>query len=140
MSDQDPLGTDANSATQLLEELRSRAETLERRLSEMQQQAGARLIRAELKAEAIRVGIVDPDGLKLIDISALKLNEDGEFESAAKLISEFKQAKPWLFEAHRSSSSGSVAPRSSPPRQKLATEMTESEWRHARSVLLGRRS
>lgn len=132
---------DSNSdATDLLQELRSRAEVLERRLTEVQQQAEARLIRAELKAEAIRAGIVDPDGLKLIDVSALKLNESGEFEGAAELISEFKLSKPWLFGSQRSSSSGSIAPPSNPPRQKLATEMTESEWRHARSMLLGRRS
>ncbi len=123
-----------------LEELRSRAELLERRLAEIQQQTEARLIRAELKTEAIRAGIIDPDGLKLIDISALKLNGDGEFEGAAELISEFKNSKPWLFGRQRSSSSGSMAPPSSPPRQKLATEMTESEWRHARGLLIGRRS
>lgn len=128
-----------SDATDLLQELRSRAELLERRLTEVQQQAEARLIRAELKVEAIRAGIVDPDGLKLIDITALKLNDSGEFEGAAELISGLKQAKPWLFGGHRSSSSGSMAPPSSPPRQKLATEMTESEWRHARSILLGRR-
>lgn len=126
--------------TELLEEFRSRAELLERRLAEVQQQAEARLIRAELKTEAIRAGIVDPDGLKLIDVSALKLNEDGEFEGAAELISEFKHAKPWLFGGQRSSSSGSMAPPSSPPRQKSATEMTESEWRRARSLLIGRHS
>lgn len=137
MSDQD---TESSNTTGLLEELQSRAEALERRLTEVQQQAEARLIRAELKAEAIRAGIVDPDGLKLIDISALKLNDSGEFEAAAELISEFKQAKPWLFGSQRSSSSGSAAPPSSPPRQKLATEMTESEWRRARNILLGRRA
>lgn len=130
----------AVETTEILEELRSRAELLERRLVEVQRQAEARLIRAELKTEAIRAGIVDPDGLKLIDVSALKFNEDGEFEGATELISEFKRAKPWLFGGQRSSSSGSMAPPSSPPRQKSATEMTESEWRHARSLLIGRRS
>ena len=135
MSEQDP----PHDATELLDELRARAELLERRLAEVQKQTEARVIRAELKAEAMRAGIVDPDGLKLIDTSALQLNENGEFAGAAELISEFKQAKPWLFGGPRSSSSGSMVPPSSPPRQKLATEMTESEWRHARNVLLGRR-
>lgn len=37
-----------------------------------------RLVRAELKAEAVRAGMIDLDGLKLLDISAARLTDAGE--------------------------------------------------------------
>ncbi len=141
MSDK-PAGLSADDATNLLNELRSRAEALERQLAEVQRQTEARIVHAELKAEAIRAGIVDPDGLKLLDISTVKLNKDGEVESAGTLIADLKRAKPWLFGSSSpiSTSSSSAAPPAQAPRQKLAMDMTEDEWRSARAALLKRRS
>lgn len=126
------------NAEDLLIELRTRAEALERELTEVQRKAEQRLIYAELKAEAVRAGIVDPEGLKLLDFSAAKLNESGQVENAASMIAEMKQARPWLFPS-RSSSPAAVAPMAPPPRPKLATEMSVDEWRAARSALLNRR-
>lgn len=127
-------------AAEILVELRSRAEALERQLAEVQRHTEQRIIRAELKAEAVRAGIVDPDGLKLIDSSGVRLNGDGDVEGAVTLIAELKRAKPWLFGNPASSSSSALAPPSTPPRQKLATEMSEDEWRAARTALLKRRT
>jgi hypothetical protein len=95
-------------------------------------------LRAELKAEAVRAGMVDLDGLKLIDLDGLKLGGYGKVEGAGMAMSRLKRTKPWLF-AHPSSSSPAVPPPSTPPRQKLATEMSEDEWRVARAELLKRR-
>ena len=39
--------------------------TLERQLTELQRQTEGRLVRAELKAEAMRAGMIDLDGLRL---------------------------------------------------------------------------
>ncbi len=141
MSDKPALPS-ADDASNLLNELRSRAEVLERQLAEVQRQTESRIVRAELKAEAIRAGIVDPDGLKLLDISAIKLNRDGEVDSAGTLIADFKRAKPWLFgnPPPVSTSSLAVAPPAQPPSQKSAKDMTEEEWRAARAALLKRRS
>ncbi len=132
----------ADDAADVLSELRSRAEALERQLADVQRQTEARIVRAELKAEAIRAGIVDPDGLKLLDTSTVKLNGDGEVESASALIADLKRAKPWLFgtSSPASTSSSAAAPPAQPPRQKLAMDMTEDEWRSARAALLKRRS
>ena len=55
----DETGTD-----ETIEALRQRAETLERELRETVAEAERRLIRAELKAEAVRAGMVDLDGLE----------------------------------------------------------------------------
>jgi hypothetical protein len=120
-----------------LDELRARAELLERQLVEVQLSTDARLIRAELKAEAIRAGMVDLDGLKLIDSSEVKLGADGEVEGAPALMTLLKKAKPWLF-AGVSLSSTAMPPLALASRQKMATEMTDIEYRAAREAILKR--
>ena len=97
----------------------------------------ARLLQAELKAEAIRAGMVDLDGVKLIEPGSLKVNEAGELVDGAGVMRELRAAKPWLFGG--SSSSSAQAPRAEAPRIKKATEMTVEEWRAARAELLRRR-
>ena len=121
-----------------VDELRIRAERLEQKLSELRQQSDTRLIRAEMKAEAIRAGMIDLDGLRLLDLASVKLNELGEVEDAPGVMSRFKKAKPWLFGA-LSSSNPSSAPLAQPPRQKHATEMTNAEYVAARAALLKQR-
>jgi hypothetical protein len=116
--------------------LRNRTEILERQLAEIERVTQARLILAELKAESLKAGMIDLDGVKLVDLSGAKLNDQGEFEQAAELVTELKRNKPWLF--GRSSSSGAVPPVAQPPRQKFATEMTDEEYRTARAALLKR--
>lgn len=120
-------------------ELRARAEALERRLAETEQQACDRVLRAELKVEAVRAGIVDLDGLKLLDLKDVELSPEGEPLNAAQLIAQLRRAKPWLFTG-TSSSSGASPPPAQPPRQKLATEMTDDEYRAARAAILKHQS
>ncbi|HET6183231.1 MAG TPA: hypothetical protein VFA03_06505 [Acetobacteraceae bacterium] len=125
----------------MIAELRSRAEKLEHELAEVRQSAEARIVRAELKAEAVRAGIIDPDGLKLLDLSAAKLDEDGQVANAAALISALKKSKPWLFQSGaRTSSTAASAPPAQQPRPRLATEMSDEEWRAAREAILRRQS
>jgi hypothetical protein len=132
MSENDtPIELDSDPIT----ELRTRAEALEQRLAETEQSARFRLVRAELKVEAVRAGMVDLDGLKLLDLEQVQLNPDGEIENAAQLMAQFRRAKPWLF-GGTSSSSPANAPPAQPQRQKLATEMSEKEYRAARAALL----
>jgi hypothetical protein len=139
MSSSDVQVDDPNSA--VMAELRARADTLERQLTELQRHTEVRLVRAELKAEAVRAGMVDLDGLRLIDIPALKLNERGEVAGAATLMQELRKSKPWLFGATaQSSSSPANPPPASPSKQKLATEMTDAEYRVARAAILKQRS
>jgi hypothetical protein len=116
-------------------ELRARAEALERRLAESEHEARSRLVRAELKVEAIRAGMIDLDGLKLLDLNDVQLNTHSELENASLLMAQFRRAKPWLF-GGASSSSPANAPPAQPPRQKLATEMTDEEYRAARAAFL----
>ena len=65
-SREDPMSED-DPASVPAEDAEARAAALERRLAELEAQSRERLIRAELKAEAVRAGMVDLDGLKLVD-------------------------------------------------------------------------
>ena len=110
---------------------------LEQRLAALEASLRERLLRAELKGHAIRAGMVDLDGLKLLDTSRLALNDSDEVVGAAELMAEARRAKPWLF-GGSSTSSAAAAPPAQAPKAKLATDMTEAEWRASRAELLRR--
>jgi hypothetical protein len=116
-----------------------RAELAEAALSRLQAEAGAKLIRAELKAEAVKAGMVDLDGLKLIDAGEVQVNEAGEVMDAGALLGRLKKAKPWLFGGGVSSSAAANPPRPEPPRTRHANELSHEEWVQARAALLRRR-
>jgi len=117
------------------DELRSRLERLERETLEDRRLSEQRVILAELKVEAIRAGIVDLDGLKFLDVSRVQLEEDGGVPGSVELINQLKRIKPWLFGAPSSSSTAKVPPSRS-ARQKLATDMTDEEYRVARANII----
>ncbi len=98
-----------------------------------------RLKRAELKAAAIQAGMVDPDGLKMLDLSAATLTDDGELKIPDKFFEDAKATKPFLFGAPSSSSSTHRAPPADPPKQKLATEMDDAEYRAVKTAVINRR-
>ncbi len=110
---------------------------LERRLTEQEATHQARLVQSELKSHAVRAGMVDLDGLKLLDASKVKLTPAGEVEGADRLMTDLRRAKPWLFHAANSSTPATPPP-STPPAAKRATTMTHDEWQAARAELLRR--
>jgi hypothetical protein len=120
------------------EDTEARAVALQRRLTELEAQSRERLIRAELKAEAIRAKMVDLDGLKLVDAGMLTVDEAGEVQGASALMQSLRRTKPWLF-AGANASSAATPPPAEPPRTRLATQMTTKEWLAARAELLRRR-
>ena len=91
----------------------------------------SRLIVANLRTEAVRAGMIDLDGLKLIDVSTVQLGNDDRVIGGRKLVDDLRRTKPWLF-GMTSSSSGATAPTSQPVRQKTALEMTDEEYAAAR--------
>ena len=94
----------------------------------------SRLLVANLRTEAVRAGMIDLDGLKLIDLSALRLDEDDTVVGGHALMAELRRNKPWLFGALSSSSASSV-PASQPVRQKTALEMSDEEYAAARKTI-----
>ncbi len=119
-----------------------RVAALERQLADVQETHRAALLRAGLRAEAMRAGMVDLDGLKLVDTSDVAVDEHGEVTGAATLMASVKRAKPWLFGlsggAAGSSSSAASAPPAQPPKPRRAPDMTYDEWQTARAELLRR--
>ena len=116
--------------------LKAHAEALERQLHDMEVRSVMQLRQADLRAEAMRAGIVDIDGLRLLDPDSLAGREGAP--AAGDVISKLRRDKPWLFGASHSSSSG-AAPSAAPVRKRLATDMTIEEWRAARAELLRRK-
>lgn len=115
------------------------AEEGEAKGKEAETKAEQRVIRAELKAAAIKAGMVDLDGLKLADLSAVKLNpETGEVEGAEALMESLKKSKPYLFGAAHSSTPG-TPPNPKTPEAKKATEMSREEYEKARREITRKR-
>ena len=113
------------------------------RLDEAGRQAGARLVQLELRAAAERAGIVDLDGLRLVDTTAVTLADDGSVQGAEALVESLKTAKPWLFAAvdnagHTASRARPLAPHT--PELRRATDMSEAEYRQEKARLLGQGS
>ena len=117
--------------------LKARADALEQQLREVEVQATTRLREAELRSEAVRAGIVDLDGLRLVDSAVLLGGVKESFDPAA-VINALRRDKPWLF-GTASSSSLRAAPAAVPARRRLATEMSVEEWRAARADLIRHR-
>ncbi|HVJ54890.1 MAG TPA: hypothetical protein VM689_20690 [Aliidongia sp.] len=105
--------------------------TGEKRIATALKQADERIIRAELKAEALKAGINDPADLKLVDISGLKLGQAGELEGAADLIAQLRQSKPYLFKAAAGTSGTGTPPRPGSRQARNARDMSSSEFRAA---------
>ncbi len=135
MSDEAGVG---NGATEELASLRARADRLEKELLDMGTAAKDRLIRAELRMEAVKAGMIDLDGLKLANLTQVSVGEDGEVQGGAALMDRLRGEKPWLF-ARASSSSTASPPPGAAVKAKLATEMSLDEWKVARAELLRRR-
>jgi hypothetical protein len=119
------------------DDLRARIDKLEADGKDIHRRTERRIILAELKVEAMRAGMIDLDGLTFVDLTKVHLEEDGDVAGGTELIGQLKHSKPWLF-APPSSSSVARVPLSSPVRQKLATEMTNEEYRIARANIIKR--
>ena len=97
--------------------------------------ANARLVQAELRSHAIQAGIIDLDCLKLLDASALQLDDQGNLPQAQSALAALKRDKPWAF-ANPNSSHPASAPAPEPPKTRLAKDMTYGEWQAARERLI----
>ena len=96
----------------------------------------AKLVQAELRAAALKAGMIDLDCVKLVDLSKVAFSPAGEIADAAKVIAGMRAVKPWLFGG--SSSSVAVAPMAAEPSERPAMQMSTEEWRAARAALLRR--
>jgi hypothetical protein len=103
-------------------------------LARLRRDFQSRLVVANLRTEAVHAGMVDLDGLKLIDLSSIRLDGEDKVVGGRKIMEDLRRNKPWLF-GGRSSSNTIAAPASQPVRQKTALEMTDEEYAAARSAV-----
>jgi hypothetical protein len=103
--------TRAKDAETRAKEAEMRAQqNAEAQVAEANRAAQARIIRAELRAEALKAGLLDADDLKLADVSQLNVNEDGEVSGVIELVKALKQAKPYLFSRNANTSQAAPVP------------------------------
>ena len=105
------------------------------KITEATSAADKRVIRAELKAEALKAGMIDLDGLQLADLSTVKLNDKGEVEGGAAAIEALKKAKPYLF-GQANTGSTQDPPKPNTGGNKKVSEMTPAEYEaHKKAVI-----
>lgn len=94
--------------------------------------ANDRVLRSELKAAALKAGMIDLDGLKLADLATVKLKDDGSIDGAEAMLEALKKTKPYLFGAVSNTSNTQTPPDPNKPAAKKASEMTDAEYAAAR--------
>lgn len=120
--------SEAEQKAQAAEQARDAAKVeADKKIADANNAADQRIIRAELKAAALKAGMVDLDGLKLADLTKVKINDKGEIEGAEALMTELKTAKPYLF-GTTSTSSTHTPPPVDKTAPKLAKDMTKEEF------------
>ena len=105
--------------------------------------ANATLRDAALRLAAKDAGIVDMDGLKLLDTSKVTVADDGTVSIPDKFFETAREAKPFLF-TQTGTQTGTTSqtqktPPASTPTGKLATEMSPEEYAAARRAAISGR-
>lgn len=98
---------DAKEARKEAAEAKKQAQETLTRLESIEKQRRDQVVRAELKIEANKLGVVDfNDFLKIASdqISKIEINPDGEVNGISQLIQTYKESKPWLFKEDTSKS------------------------------------
>lgn len=99
----------------------------ERVHAEVSKAADERLLRAEVRAALKAENVIDAgDAMKLLDLSGLKLDENGEVVGLDDLIKKAKESKAYLFKAVSTSHDGKP-PKPGDAKAKTAKEMTDAE-------------
>ena len=79
------------------EKLQRRLAELERKEAEYQQALQARTLEYEVKLQASRLGIVDPEAaFRLLDLAQIEFDDDGKPANLEKILKELVGKKPYL--------------------------------------------
>ena len=111
----------------------------------LQAESNERLIRSELQLRAVQHGILDLDGLRLLDTRAITIGQDGSVLGAEEALTTFRASKPYLF-----NQGGAVARpltttarENAPPRAEPepvdARQLSREQWQVERARLLAHR-
>lgn len=88
-----------------------------------------RYIRAELKAEALKAGLVDVDALKMFDTSSIEIDDNGDVIGVSELVEEMRMSKPYAFSTTaKDTTTDKKTPDSSKVDSKSALDMSDDEF------------
>lgn len=124
----------ADAAAKLAAATKEATTKAETAVTEAQTKADTRVIRAEVRAAATKLGMVDLDGLKMLDLTTLKINAEGDVEGVDALLDATKKAKPYLFGAASTSNTKTPPDNKQQTGAKHARDMTDAEFEAARKA------
>ena len=108
-----------------------------RQVGESKKEFDKRVMRAELKALAIKEGILDLDGLQFADIDKLKWDEKGEnLVGADEVLKALKEAKPYLFGSTSGSSTTKTPPKPGEAKPFDARTASPEEYEAAKKKMI----
>lgn len=119
------------------------AKELEAKISDAlkaKEMSDSRRIEAEIKAMAVSEGLTDLDLIKLVDMSAVKIDSNGEVAGVKEAIEEFKAKKPAFFGTLKktSTSTNSSVPGETKKESSSAFDIPKDQWdklkRHVQTV------
>jgi hypothetical protein len=87
-----------------------------------------RLIQVELRNLADKEGLIDEDAFKMVDISSIKIAENGSVVGATELVAELKKNKPYIFRSISSSSTDTKPDADINVQKSDAMQMTDAEY------------
>lgn len=106
------------------------------RLKEIEEATKVRLVKAELKAHALKANVVDWEDLYLVlqkDLKSIEFDQDGEVSNAGDLITSVKNKKPHLFAGvNTTSTERSPVTREAAKNEKPALKMSKDEYERAK--------
>ena len=115
----------ASESQRLVEEAQAKLATADKAretaVADANVKAETRIKRAECRAEATKLGMIDLDGLAFLDYTTLKFDDKGELSGVPEALEKLKTSKPYLFEVKKSTGSTGQAP---PP--KSSTEPVDA--------------
>jgi hypothetical protein len=125
-------------------ELTGKVSEAEGKATEALTAAQQRALQADLRVAAIRAGMIDLDGLKLLDMSKVELDDNGDLKNGDEIMAGLKEAKDFLFskepppppKSDTSSNTNDKKPDPKPAVGKKATEMTEAEFQQSWSHIM----
>ena len=115
-------------------------------VSTLQAESNERLIRSELQLRALQHGILDLDGLRLLDTRAISVGQDGNVLGAEEALASFRTSKPYLFNQGSlvvrplTTTARENAPPRAEPEPVDARQLSREQWQVERARLLARRT
>lgn len=96
-----------------------------------------RIKRAEVRAAAVKAGIIDPSDIDLLPLDGVEISDAGDVSGVDKFVSKWKKDKPHMFGAEKKGDEdpeGTTTPAAAPPANgqqttKDALKMTDKEFK-----------